>query len=138
MADIRPIGAATSIAMTVMSSVPANNGTAPNTSALAPDASAPAPSNALCGLQWAPKRNDRIGTFWKNLMDSNTRDRTIPNVVRMAISEHRIKNHLTERSTMWRARNGAEILAYPAMNPPMASSPDSTAADNEPILWIVL
>ena len=51
MADISPIGAATSMAISVISSVPTNSGTAPKISALTAPASAPAPVKALCGYQ---------------------------------------------------------------------------------------
>ena len=63
-----PIGPATSIAIAVIRSVPANSGTAPK----APDEPTWSARSAVCGLHCRPNRNSVIGTFWKNRINSNS------------------------------------------------------------------
>ena len=99
MADIRPIGAATSMAMNEISRVPANSGTAPN----APLEPTWPSRMAVCGLQSRPNRNSAAGTAWKKRAASNSTDSTMPMVVKMASIEHSSRKARMMRSTWMRA-----------------------------------
>ena len=100
-----------------MSIVPANSGTAPKLP-VDPTWSA---RMAVCGLQLRPKRNSVTGTSRKKRIASNTTERTIPTVVRMAMLEAATNNTSTNRSTRLRARKSGEILLQ-ANTPPNTAS----------------
>ena len=106
MADIRPTGTATSMAMKEMSSVPTNSGMAPK----APDAPTWSARMAICGLHSVPKRKPVTGTAWKKRIDSNSTESTIPMVVRMAIVELTMSRPSTIRSTEFRARLSGSMV----------------------------
>src|SRR6056297_1876369 len=106
MADISPIGPATSMAIKEISRVPANSGIAPK----APEAPTWSMRSAVCGLQLVPNRNSVTGTRWKKRIDSNSTDRTIPTVVRIAISEEPIRKASASRSMRLRARMPGEMV----------------------------
>ena len=75
---------ATIIAMIApMKTVPQNRGIEPN----APDDPAWSARIAVCGLHDRPKRKSPGGTNLKNRAISNSSDRTIPSVVKIAINE---------------------------------------------------
>ncbi len=67
----------------MISKVPVNSGTAPKL----PDEPTWSARIAVCGLQLSPNRNSVIGTCWKNRIASNSTDRTIPMVVKIAMLE---------------------------------------------------
>ena len=66
-----------------MKAVPQNSGIEPN----APDEPAWSARIAVCGLQVVPNRNSVGLTSLKKRRLSNSSDRTMPSVVRMAISD---------------------------------------------------
>ena len=105
MADIKPIGTATTIAMKEISRVPVNRGTAPK----APEEPTWSARIAICGLQRNPKRKSVTGTFWKNKTDSNTTESTMPTVVKIAIVEQAIRKTIVPFSTLLRARCSTSI-----------------------------
>ena len=92
---------ATSMAMAEISSVPVNTGMAPK----APPAVTWPSRMGICGSHFNPKKNSNGDTRSKKRMVSNSSDRTMPSVVRMAMSEQAIINPLRTRSVAWRARN---------------------------------
>ena len=87
IADIRPMGTATSMAMPDIRSVPTNTGTDPN----APEEPIWSARIAIWGLHFNPNRNSHTGIFWKNRMASYKTDRTMPIVVNMAMVEQKIR-----------------------------------------------
>ena len=80
--------------------VPQKSGMEPN----APDEPAWSARIAICGLQVRPNRKSLIGTSWKKRRDSKSSDRTMPSVVKIAISEAPMSNPFIQRSTEVRAR----------------------------------
>ena len=83
-----------------MKIVPQNKGTEPN----APDDPAWSARIAVCGLHWVPNRNSVGLTRLKKRKLSNSRDRTMPSVVRTAISEAPTSSPIIHSSTLVRAR----------------------------------
>ena len=83
-----------------MKVVPQNKGTDPN----APDDPAWSARSAVCGLHVVPNRNSVGLTMLKKRRDSNSSDRTMPSVVRIAISDAPTSSTMTQRSTPVRAR----------------------------------
>ena len=106
MAANRPTGTATIIAMTVIRIVPANTGIAPN----APDAPTWSARMAVCGLHSSPNRKSIGEILVKKAIASNSSDRTIPTVVRMAMVEATISMSRMTRSTRFRARMAGVTL----------------------------
>ena len=88
-----------------MKAVPQNSGIEPK----APDEPAWSARIAVCGLQVVPNRNSVGLTRLKKRMDSNSSERTIPSVVRIAMSEAPRSNPNIQRSTPVRARNSTPI-----------------------------
>src|SRR5690348_11616505 len=105
MADIKPRGAATTMAMVEISKVPTNNGTAPKL----PEDPAWSARMAICGLQWVPNKNSAGETDLKNRIDSNKTEITIPKVVSTATRELAKNSVCTTLSTWLRARNSTVI-----------------------------
>ena len=88
MAENRPIGTATDIAINATSIVPSITGTMPNDPeepATASSAAAEAPLKEIIGDQWIPKRKSNMEISEKNRTDSYNRDATMPIVVKIAI-----------------------------------------------------
>ena len=95
MADIRPTGTATTMAMAEIISVPAKTGTAPK----APEEPTWSSRMAIWGLHFKPNKNSVMEIFSKNRMASNRTDSRMPMVVKIAIVEQAIRIHLMMLST---------------------------------------
>ena len=102
-----------------MKKVPQNSGTAPR---LAPGSRA----SITCGLQWVPNRNCQAGTIEKKRALSNSRLATIPNVVRMAMSEAISSSAMMTRSTCERAAKSG-LRRTKAKAPPAKASSSASA-----------
>src|SRR5690606_11962255 len=100
MADIKPLGTATNMAMADTTSVPTKSGTAPK----APELPTWSARIAVCGLHSRPKTNSQKGTARKKRRDSNSTEKTMATVVKMAIREQASSKYLKMRSTLTRAR----------------------------------
>ncbi len=110
------------MAITVISSVPVNSGTAPKL----PDAPTWSARIAVCGLHSRPNRKFAIGTRSKNRIDSNSTENTIPAVIMIetaAVSSSPVETHC---STRLRARKSRSMRPSPIAMPAPAS--DSAAA----------
>ena len=91
-------GPATHMAMTVMSKVPVSSGMKPKTGG--------DPVGAHC----VPGEEASGGTSLKKRAVSNSTEKTMPMVVRMAIAEQTTRKPSVIRSNRLRARNSGEIL----------------------------
>jgi hypothetical protein len=109
----------------VISSVPAKTGTAPK----APDEPTWSARIAVCGLHWSPNRKSRGGTRSKKRAASNTRDRTMPIVARIAISEQAANRARRTVSTTGRARSAGDTrvqASVPSAGPTASASHGET------------
>ena len=113
-----PIGMATIIAITEITSVPRNTGTAPK---------APAPATwsgrmAICGSQRSPKKNSCGGTISKKAQASQSSEAMMPTVVRIATTAQASMNQSRNRSTPVRARKRGESRARAKKRPASISA----------------
>ena len=122
MAANSPTGAATVIAMNEMSRVPAKSGTAPK----APEDPTWSSRIAVCGLQPRPNRKSASGTWPKKRIASNSTERTMPMVVKIATVEHAIRKTLTIRSTWFLARSAGVTRRQAAPSPAIATASTTT------------
>jgi hypothetical protein len=95
MADIKPKGTATSIAMPEIIAVPAKTGIAPK----APEEPTWSVRIAIWGLHSKPNKNSVIGITLKKRIASNSTDKTIPMVVKMAKVEQAMRKKVKTFST---------------------------------------
>ena len=103
MAVIRPSGTATVSAMILIISVPQSSGNRPKSPTL------PVPVVEKRGFQVVPKKISTGLTMPKKRMVSDSIDRTMPTVVRMAITEQITISARTASSTWLRARRVGEM-----------------------------
>ena len=122
-----PIGPATSMAIVVIRSVPANSGTAPNE----PDEPTWSARSAVCGLHCRPNRNSVTGTCWKKRIDSNSTENTMPAVVAIETAAASQKAAVTQRSTRLRARKSL-VTWRRALATPTAARADAGDQQGDP------
>ena len=67
-----------------------------------------------------------IGTFWKNRIDSNTTENTIPAVVAIEMPAASHKAPVTQRSTVLRARKSLRTCRSAAETQKIASATPAT------------
>ena len=88
------------MAISMMRNVPTNSGTAPN----APLEAYWSLRMAICGSHWVPNRKSTGDTDWKKRQLSQTREPTMPTVVRMAVTAQARNRTAIHPSTRLRAR----------------------------------
>ena len=96
----------------------------PQSSGMIPSSEAP-PRPENDGDQVSPKKKSCQGYCEKKLLASNSIDRTMPTVVRIAIVEANIKSASSTASTMLRARNNA-LVRDTAKASPITDTPITT------------
>ena len=129
MAANSPTGAATIIAMNEMSRVPAKRGIAPK----APEEPTWSSRIAVCGLQARPNRKSASGTWPKKRSASNSTERTMPRVVKIATVEHAIRKIPAIRSTWFRARSPGATRRQATPSPATATISTTTADAAAPV-----
>jgi len=130
MAESSPNGPATVIATAAMSPVPTSSGITPN-APLDPTWSS---RMAICGLQFSPNRKSNSGTASRKRRVSNSSDKAIPTVVRIATRELAARSPSRTRSPRtWRARRPSGAAMSEGRVPPRTAAtvcamPGSAAA----------
>ncbi len=123
MAEKRPTGMATHMAMAVIMKVPAKRGTEPKRCLTLPSP----PTVAASGFQTVPVRKSQKLTMRKKWTASKTMDRTMPMVVRMEMSEasRRTRTMVFSRAVLTRSPG---LIALRASHMPPAPRARAVAA----------